>query len=318
MQTHLSYTGMVPAVGLLALGALVVLAVQRRRDRAALVRLGAWTAGSVALGLLLWAPPLIEEVRHRPGNFAIIRDSFSHPADRPVGLGWDALHPLLSYLDPVGLLSDFRATDLEPYRGIWPLGLALLVGWAATAVIAWRRRAAEPELARLHLVVGVTLAAGLISVSRIQGPVRHYLLLWEWATAVPLAVATGWTVALIWRKRRSAVPAVAALAAVMLVAAAQLGWQGAHVEVQAARETGVLAQLAPPTIAALRSGDVPGGGRTVATWSAGATTRRASAWRAWACSTSSTARASRSAPSSSSRSPSSPTGPWTSPTRLRR
>jgi hypothetical protein len=72
----------------------------------------------VALGLLLWAPPVIEEVRHRPGNFEIIRDSFSHPADRSVGLGWDALHPLLSYLDPVGLLSDFRATDLEPYRGI--------------------------------------------------------------------------------------------------------------------------------------------------------------------------------------------------------
>jgi hypothetical protein len=260
MQTHLSYAGMVPAVGLLALAALVLLAVQRRRDRAALVRLGAWSAGSAALGLLLWAPPLVEELRHRPGNFAIIRDSFSHPADRSVGLGWDALHPLLSYLDPVGLLSDFRATDLEPYRGIWPLGLAVLVGWAATAVIAWRRRADEPELARLHLVVAVTLAAGLISISRIQGPVRHYLLLWEWATAVPLAVATGWTVALLRRERRSAAPAVAALAAVMLVAAAQFGWQGAQVEVQAARETGVLARLAPPTIAALRSGDVPGGG----------------------------------------------------------
>ena len=273
MQTHISYAGMVPAVGLLAAGTVVILAVRRRADRAALVRLGAWTAGSVALGLLLWAPPVIEEVRHRPGNFEIIRDSFSHPADRSVGLGWDALHPLLSYLDPVGLLSVFRATDLEPYRGIWPLGLAVLLGWAATGLLAWRRRRAEPEPARLHLVVGVALAGGLISISRIQGPVRHYLLLWEWATAVPLAVATGWTVALVWRERRSRAsatdtpparrrirPAVAALAAVTLVAAAQLGWQGAHEEVQAARETGVLAQLAPPTIAALRSGDVPGGG----------------------------------------------------------
>ena len=270
MQTHISYVGLVPGVALLVVGALVALAVEQRRDRAALVRLGAWAFGSFALGLLLWAPPIIEQMRHHPGNLSVIRDSFAHPSEPSVGLGGEAVRLLVSYLDPWGLLSDFRATDLGAYDGVRAAGLAVLVLWAVTAVIAWRRWAAQPEQARLHLVVAVTLGLGLVSISRIQGQVRHYLLLWEWATAVPLALATGWTLAGLWREHRpapaprgtSGLPrvAVAALAVVTLVAAAQFTWQGAHVEVQAARETAVLARLAPPTLAALRSGDVPGGG----------------------------------------------------------
>jgi hypothetical protein len=270
MQTHISYVGLVPGGALLAVGALVVLAVKQRRDRAALVRLSAWTIGSVAFALLLWAPPIIDQLQHQPSNLDVLRESFAHPGEPSVGLGQDAVRFLLSYLDPWGLLSDFRAPDLGAYDGIWPVGLVVLVLWVATAVVAWRRRAAHPDLARLHLVVAVTLGLGLVSISRIHAQVRHYLLLWEWATAVPLAVATGWTLALVWREHRpAAVPrgasrlpraAVAGLAAVTLVAAAQFTWQGAHEEVQAARETAVLARLAPPTIAALRSGEVPGGG----------------------------------------------------------
>ncbi len=267
VQTHISYAGLVPGVALLAVGAVVVLAVRRRGDRAALVRLGAWTAGSVVLGSLLWAAPVIDQLGHDPGNLAIIRDSFTHPSEPSVGLGGDAVRVLLSYLDPWGLLSDFRATDLTAYEGTWAVGLAVLVAWAATAVVAWRRRAAHPELARLHLVVAAALGFGLVSISRIYGPVRHYLLLWEWATAVPLAVATGWTVAVMWRERHPAAPprglpraAAALLAAVMVVAAGQLTWQAAHEDVQLPRQSAVLAALVPPTLEALRSGDAPGGG----------------------------------------------------------
>ena len=146
---HISYVGLVPGWRL-AVGALVVLAVKQRRDQAALVRLGAWAFGSFALGLL-HGPRRSSSSCDTPSNLSVIRDSFAHPSEPSVGLGEEAVRLLVSYLDPWGLLSDFRATDLGPHDGVRAAGLAVLVLWAVTAVIAWRRRAAHPEQARLHL-----------------------------------------------------------------------------------------------------------------------------------------------------------------------
>jgi hypothetical protein len=264
MQTHISYAGLAPGAALLAIGAVALQVVRRRHDRAALRRIAGWTAMAAGLLVVLWIPPLLDEVRNDPGNLAIIRASFANPTEPSVGLGGEAARIFLSYLSPGPFLGHFRATELLAHRGSMVPGLVVLGVWATAAVLSWRRRSEHPDVARLHLVVAAALACGFVSITRIQGQVRHYLLLWEWATAVLVAVATGWTAVALWRARspRAPVraPALSAAAAVGMVATAAFAWEAAHVQVQSLGETTVLSHLAPPTVAALRSGGVPGGG----------------------------------------------------------
>jgi hypothetical protein len=59
-------------------------------------------------------------------------------------------------------------------------------------MLAWRIR--HRSIMWLHATLFVTLALAIVSVSRIDGPVYPYLLLWVPALTAGILVATGWTV----------------------------------------------------------------------------------------------------------------------------
>jgi hypothetical protein len=278
-QTHVSYLGLVGGLAVLALGALAVRLVRLRGDRPARRRLLGWAALSAALAVLLWLPPLIDQVRHDPGNAGLVVDYFRHPTTAPLGLrrGGEVFAVHLN-------VWRFLTGDQSTTGSALP-ALALVAVWLGSAVAAWRLPAPErgdrpdPRVAlrRLHVVVAAALVLGLVSASRIVGEIWFYLTLWAWAITALILVAVVWTAALALaadgrrgRRAARAVPAVAA--AVLVVCTAQFVVRAAGARVSEPRLSATVAAVAPDTVTALRGGDVPGGGRDgryLVTWTDG-------------------------------------------------
>ena len=88
MQTHLPYLGL--SGGLLA-GALAFAfyrAHTRRLDvPGGMRRLVGWTLLAAAVGVVLWLPPVIEELTHSHGNLTIIQHELTDPPQSPIGAG---------------------------------------------------------------------------------------------------------------------------------------------------------------------------------------------------------------------------------------
>ena len=265
-QTHISYLGLVGGLGALAVAWVVrsAVAAGRAPDAGAGARPagrpGRGAALAAALALALWLPPLIDEVRNDPGNASIIAGQFTDD-DIPAA-GWrTGAEVMLARLDPVDLV-----TGDDGRVAASPLGLAFLAAWAAAAAAAVVRRHEVPaDLLRLHLVAGVAAALGVVSLSRVQGPMFPYLTLWSWGTAAVMAAAAGWTVAAVWSRPpaparvtdgRPATGPLGAVLALGLVVAATVGAAGAESpEANRARRD---AAVIPVALDALEDGRVPG------------------------------------------------------------
>lgn len=262
-QTHVPYVGSVG--GILAFLAVVIAVRARRSDREARRRLARWSLLSLAVLAGLWLAPVVDELRHSPGNLMIIRETFVDPPEPALGPGWDALEVWLSYLDLSQLPRYTGSFEVAP--GSVAAGAAVLALWGVAAAVAWSRRRAEPAAWRLHVVVAVSLALGLVSISRIHGRVNHYLLLWALGTTVLAVAAACWSGVGLWttlparRHRRWAPMAGAAvLGATLLVATTDLIVDATDAVAPDPVESSVLANVVPDTVAALRAGRAPGGG----------------------------------------------------------
>jgi hypothetical protein len=273
-QTHVPYAGSV--AGMLAFLAVVIAVRAARCDRAGRRRLAGWSLGSAGALAVLWLPPVIDELRHSPGNLAIIRETFVNPPEPALGLGRDALELWVSHLDVWHLPQSAWSFAVAPVGSV-TAGALLLALWAGAAAVALSRRRAEPALWRLHVAVAMALALGLVSISRIHGVVFHYLLLWALGTTVLAIVATVWsgvslwtTLPVRWRPRWAPATGGAVLVAMLLASTAALTSDAVDAVAPDPVESSVLAHVAPGTIAALRAGRAPGGGpdgRYVVRWS---------------------------------------------------
>jgi hypothetical protein len=205
-QTHVPYLGLAGGLAVLV-AVLVVLAYRAAGDaerRRAVLR---WTLASVALGALLWVPPIVDQAVHSPGNLQQLYDHFTDPPppdDVPVGFR-RGIDLELIHLDPSGFLHASGGADgslvdasSDPEGSRLP-GLVVLGVWIASVAVAWRLRHAA--LLRLHLVVGVSLALAVIAMSRIFGKVWFYLMLWSWGITALLFLAVGWTAVAAMAKR---------------------------------------------------------------------------------------------------------------------
>ena len=265
MQTHLPYLGL--AGGLLA-GA-VAFAFYRAHGRhdGGMRRLVTWTLLAAAAGVVLWLPPVIEELIHSPGNLSIVRHELMHPPQAPIGAR-QGLELLLVHLNPWKLVAKQpRAT-----AGALLPGLALLLAWAASFVVAWRLR--HRPLVRLDAVLAGGLLLSAVSMSRIHGFVWYYLALWAWGITALLLLAIGWAATIVVGKRlgsadrtRLATAASVALVGVVVASTVSFTVDAARAENSAARLSATLGKLLPPTVDALDR-RAPGGrnGRYLVTW----------------------------------------------------
>ena len=161
-------------------------------DRTARRALWRWTGISVALGAVLWTPPVIDQVAHSPGNLDVIRDYFSHPPDSPIGFG-RGVGVLLSQLNPWDLFTRILVHDgggLEVTGSRVPGALLL-----SRSARRWSARGACATdcCSRSISCSSSRSALGLVSSARIFGTVWFYLLLWAWAIAALMLFAIGWT-----------------------------------------------------------------------------------------------------------------------------
>jgi hypothetical protein len=198
-----------------------------------------WLAASAGLALVLWAPPLIEQVTSPTGgNFTAMAHFFgpSGPAEAGISLA-DAI---AVWAD--ALTAPARANITVPYGNMiaithpWFLPALALIEVVLLSLAAWylrqRRRDTESALALLCAIVSVV---AFVSVARIRGGLVDHLVGWVTLLGiVNVGVLLG--VACTWIDERrpqlstpfaiaSSVVAVALVIIVSWYGASRLEWQ---------------------------------------------------------------------------------------------
>lgn len=192
VQAHLGYLGL---GGLLMAWAVATVACDAWRDpsvRSDAVRVGAWSAGVVAV---LWAPPIVQQFTGQPGNLAqIVR---SAAASGEPGAGWGGLAQLASAVGRpiVGWAPDGDLVRVVPTFGVTSLLLVLVVVSATAGLGWWAHRRGDRTVARVVTTVAVILVATGVTATRIpvEGAFSYqYYALWMRPAAIVVSLLLGW------------------------------------------------------------------------------------------------------------------------------
>ena len=262
-QTHVGYVPMVFPLLAWGGGWLLVLA-RRRRDVAppgrrppSLSRVGLVTASVLAL---MWAPPLIEQALHSPGNLDRIYEYFRDP---PGGPSHDVVDGYRVVAGQFGITPEWLTGAGRPNFGnSEPMVLSkpplpvLLIPLCIAALVLWRRRISDA--CRLLATLAVAAALGVVSVANVVGPVYAYRLRWTWMLAMTSFVAVAWAAWVVASERGPGVTArwlvpVSASALLLLATVSSVSAARAHTPQQP--EESVVAALWPPVLRSLPRGD---------------------------------------------------------------
>jgi hypothetical protein len=244
-QTHVPY--LVPCGGL-AILAMVVAARNRSGLRHAVI--------AVVIGVVLWVPPVIDQLINDPGNVRALLDHFGDPPEPVLGLA-DGFRLALRHLDVWAGFAGFTG-DLEGAgRFVSPAstwrGAVVLGVWLVSVIVA--RRTGPMALRRLHAVIAAALVLGLVAMVRIFGLPWYYLTLWAWGTTTLAVGAVAWTGLSWWRRRSGEGPAVVALpglsVVVLVVTTLASAVVFADAEVPEARLSRAVGAVAAPTYDAI-------------------------------------------------------------------
>lgn len=162
-----------------------------------------WTVLVVAaaVGLVLWLPPLVDQVsgdanlttiaRHlaggeppQAGSFADISSGGLDQALGVVALEIGLPAPWLGADEPVSAFTG-QVEGASPWRLV-----PVVVLFAVAAVWAWRRRSIDAL--KLQALTGVLAVLALVAVSRIDGGIFDYLVHWTWVIGALVVVASLW------------------------------------------------------------------------------------------------------------------------------
>ena len=270
-QAHVAYVGLVGGLGVVVLGTLAARA--RRSDGPARRELVHRLWIPAVLGIVLWLPPLVDQVVNSPGNLHLLFDYFLHSPGSSSGPR-QGLHILFVHLNPWRLVSKQLVLSIsapgDAARGVATgsvvPGVLLLASWMGATFVAWRLR--HRTLLRLDAVLGATLVLAALSMSRIVGTLWYWLVIWAWTVTALMVLSIVWSIGLLADRvaRAPARPRIvraigAAGIAVAIVATAGEIYDAPDVEVQGPGLSQMLAGVVPSTVAALRHSSAPGTGR---------------------------------------------------------
>jgi hypothetical protein len=189
IQTHVGYAPLVLGIGTIA----AVLAFAGPRPDASAhgwtFRRGAIVG--VIVGVVVWLPPVVQELTGDPRNLSEIVSYFRHPTEPVIGLamGWGIMGKELGVAwltgNDVGTLGAVATASVIP-------ALILLAAVLGLAVVAWRRR--EGAVARLAILLVAASGVGVLAGSRITGLPGSYLLRWWWVLGMLLWCSLAWSV----------------------------------------------------------------------------------------------------------------------------
>jgi hypothetical protein len=246
MQNHIPYVALVVGMGaaVTALLARPTLAAWRRNEPGVRRSLLRWTGGASLLLGALWLPPVADQIVHRPGNLAILLETFRHPYDKRPSLSL-AFDTWVSHLDPIRLLTGDIHMFMTPLHRL--PGLLMLGVWLATVALACRQ--GDRTTLWLHAVVGLALVVGLVAVLRIFGLLFDYLTYWGWGTTSLLLLSIVWTLR-PWLTGRTA---IAVLGVCVVGLSTAFSVDAAGTEPSGGEESRTIAPLIAATVDRLRS-----------------------------------------------------------------
>jgi hypothetical protein len=214
LQTHLSYSLLVPVLAVGALGGLVLVLVSDRRrapDAWPARRRGAVRAGAIAgaVAVICWVQPIVEEfTSDGPGNLTRLWRSFGSTPSDTVGFSLAAkLTTSVIALPPWWLRPSFRdawvkgaifapPADVDVPSGLLTL-TALVVLFGVLAWWAWRARRAHDRTTLTAVITAVlAVGAGVATAARIPlrpfGIAAHqFRFIWPIGAFVGLALLLG-------------------------------------------------------------------------------------------------------------------------------
>lgn len=288
-QTHLPYVGLVGGLGAflavplgLSLWSTRPNTVKRRTSASpgdaevrrfewvgvpgAAAGLRRWTLIGVGVAVVLWTPPVLDQI-WGVGNLTRIKDSVTSPTEAVSGFR-GGVPELLRNLDPTAFVAGRDLTTVSPGGSVAWGALVLLLAWGASSLLVARRGERTPT--RLNAVLAAALALAAVSSTRIYGVLWSYLFLWSWGLAAVLCVATAWNLWLL-APRRPSVDGVTGtrLAATGLVVAALVAGSAAVANRDAGPDASVrsvdLGTASAQVVAAL-DGSAGDGGRYLVRW----------------------------------------------------
>jgi len=141
---------------------------------------------AVVVTVLMWLPPVIDQIRHNPGNLSILWHHFTASTEADgsprvfVGLG-AAFKEFAGELSVAGpwIRGPFRQPVDAPNIVTFLLALAL-IGIALVVLVRRRDLPRRAMLIRLFTTLGVLVVVGIVSTSRIFGEFYDYVVRWWW------------------------------------------------------------------------------------------------------------------------------------------
>ena len=185
VQTHISYVPIVVAP-LLVYGIVAWRAARREGSNRTI-----WL--SLVVGVVLWIPPVIEQLRPGPGNLRRLWDEFGTSHSDNVGVR-AAIKAMMGEFNLAGPF--VTGPGKAPYDAPNLLGFVAFVSVVIVGfVVAWRRR--DREVLTLQGVLATVTFVGFVATSRVFGRFYDYVIRWMWIIAVMWVVVSVWSV---WRK----------------------------------------------------------------------------------------------------------------------
>lgn len=211
VQCHIGYA---PLVGVGLVAVTVAVLVRWRRDRPP--NMARWWWIAVGVFALMWVPPILDQIRRKPGNLRILWDHFTSSTEFDgtprvyVGL----TQSLKTFAGEAGLIGPWLRGQFRQPPDPPSIVLFLLTVVAVSAAVVAAVRADRTERRRLDLwlfaVIGGFMAAGIVGMSRIFGEFYGYVIRWWWILMGGLLVAVVLAAVAALSHRRRALGVIAA------------------------------------------------------------------------------------------------------------
>lgn len=178
IQCHAGYVVIVAAGLLLALGAIVCSPVPGAR----LSGFGRALGGGAVAGFIIWLPPILDQLRRRPGNLEILWQHFGSPSEPAMPLS-QAIREIATQVNVLGPWLTGPGSGSPSLTWARYLGCAALIAlWAWSWMVSRRRQWFDLNV--MLTVSASLIVVGALAISRIFGPFFEYTIRWMWVLVI--------------------------------------------------------------------------------------------------------------------------------------
>ncbi|HET9600420.1 MAG TPA: hypothetical protein VFP08_02475 [Acidimicrobiales bacterium] len=197
---------------------------------------------SIAVGVGLWLPPIIQQITGDHGNLGELLAYARDPGEPFAGwrTAWGIMGTEVGF--PGGWLAGgddgfFGTTTSSAVPAMLLLLMTAAVGWAAT-------RRGSPSAGRLATLALLATGLGVVSTARITGPMWNYVMRWWWVIAAVVWLSVAWSTWSLVRHTRARTVIVGASLAAGAILSITLVWRGTSVRLPEEIHSAAVAELA--------------------------------------------------------------------------